>query len=127
MSKVSFAAERQLLLPAVLLERLPLVLRRLDVVERERDVVRLRLAGREPLERAVADRDALLRLAVDRRRPLEPLRSAAGISACATARVSTGIWRSRNDAIRSSSRRIWRASFAVSLSPTLSASVSIAR
>lgn len=54
------------------------------------------------------------------------LRSAAGISALATALVRTGIWRSMNFAIRSSSRRIWRAIFAVSASPISSASVSIA-
>ena len=49
-------------------------------------------------------------------------RSAAGISSWATAFVSCGISFSRNFAIRSSSRRMLRASFAVSLSPTASAS-----
>ena len=56
----------------------------------------------------------------------EPFRSAAGISAFATARVSAGICRSRKFAMRSSSRRICRAILAVSLSPISSASVSIA-
>jgi glutamate N-acetyltransferase/amino-acid N-acetyltransferase len=59
-----------------------------------------------------------------RRRPPEVRRSDAGISSCATALVSCGIWRSRNFAIRSSSRRIDFASCAVSLSPTDVASVS---
>src|SRR5215218_3421428 len=64
---------------------------------------------------------------LERRRELEvPLRrSAAGISSRATAFASCGICFSRNLAIRSSSRLMPRASFAVSLSPTLSASASI--
>jgi hypothetical protein len=77
---------------------------RLDVVLRLRVVLaRLRvvLAG--------------LRVVV-RRRP--PLRSRAGISACATAFVSRGISFSRKPAIRFSSRRIAFASLAVSRSPT---------
>jgi hypothetical protein len=53
-------------------------------------------------------------------------RSAAGISSWATAFVSCGISFSRNFAIRSSSRLMPRAIFAVSLSPTRSASASIA-
>ena len=63
-----------------------------------------------------------------RRRERLPLvrRSAAGISSRATLFVSCGIWPSRNFAIRSSSRRMPLASWAVSLSPTVSASVSIA-
>ena len=55
-----------------------------------------------------------------------PLRSAAGISVRTTSLVSETIVRSRNFAIRSSWRRYSRASLAVSLSPTASASVSIA-
>src|SRR5689334_1693293 len=51
----------------------------------------------------------------------EPLRSAAGISAFATSFVSSGICFSRKDAMRSSSRRMPFASFAVSVSPTDSA------
>ena len=61
----------------------------------------------------------------DERRREAVRRSAAGISSCATAFVSCGISFSRNFAMRSSSRRMPRAIFAVSLSPTTSASVSI--
>ena len=61
----------------------------------------------------------------DRRRDEPPLRSAAGISSRATAFASCSICFSRNFAIRSSSRLIERASFAVSLSPTVSASDSM--
>ena len=65
----------------------------------------------------------------DERRELDrdlPLRrSAAGISSFATAFASCGICFSRNLAIRSSSRRMPRASFAVSLSFTASASASM--
>ena len=65
-------------------------------------------------------------LELDRRRELPPLRrSAAGISSRATAFASCSICLARNFAIRSSSRRMVRASFAVSLSPTVSASDSI--
>ena len=71
------------------------------------------------------DVDELLRRDDDARRREPVRRSAAGISSCATAFVSCGISFSRNFAIRSSSRRMPRASFAVSLSPTVSASVSI--
>jgi hypothetical protein len=84
-----------------------------------------------PFEREDDDpdplRDELLRLREDddRLRPAG-LRSAAGISSCATAFVSCGISFSRNFAIRSSSRLIPFAIFAVSLSPTRSASASIA-
>lgn len=53
-------------------------------------------------------------------------RSDAGTSSLTTALVSTGICLARKLAIRSSSRRIERASFAVSRSPTDSASASIA-
>ena len=52
-------------------------------------------------------------------------RSAAGISSLATALASCAICFSRNLAIRSSSRRMPRASFAVSLSFTASASASM--
>jgi hypothetical protein len=61
----------------------------------------------------------------DRRRDEPPLRSAAGISSRATAFASCSICFSRNLAIRSSSRRMLRASLAVSLSPTVSASDSM--
>ena len=54
------------------------------------------------------------------------LRWAAGISVLTTSLVSCTIVLSRNFAIRSSWRRYSRASLAVSLSPTASASVSIA-
>ena len=65
-------------------------------------------------------------LELDRRRELPPLRrSAAGISSRATAFASCSICFARNFAIRSSSRRMVRASFAVSLSPTVSASDSM--
>ena len=62
---------------------------------------------------------------LDERRREPPLRSAAGISSRATAFASCSICFSRNFAIRSSSRRMPRASFAVSLSPTVSASDSM--
>ena len=62
---------------------------------------------------------------LERRREDPPLRSAAGISSRATAFASCVICFSRNFAIRSSSRLIARASFAVSLSPTVSASDSM--
>jgi hypothetical protein len=80
----------------------------LDALERERELLELR----ELLE--------------ERRRDVPPLRSAAGISSRATAFASCAICFSRNFAMRSSSRRIALASFAVSLSPTVSASASIA-
>ena len=76
--------------------------------------------------------DELLELLLDERRELDerrdddPLRrSAAGISSRATAFASCSICFARNFAIRSSSRRMLRASFAVSLSPTVSASDSM--
>ena len=74
---------------------------------------------RELLDEERRDEDDFLRR-------LPPLRSAAGISSRPTAFASRGICRSRNFAIRSSSLRIERASLCVSLSPTISASVSIA-
>ena len=82
-----------------------------------------------PLERDELERDDDDELRLrdeDDRRDDALRRSAAGISSCATAFVSCGISFARNFAIRSSSRLMPRASFAVSLSPTVSASVSIA-
>jgi hypothetical protein len=104
------------------LERLrPLELLPLDrLLPLERPLLRLLPLDRLPLDR---DEDELDReLLDDRRRDLPPLRSAAGISSRATALASCSICFSRNFAIRSSSRRMVRASFAVSLSPTVSAS-----
>jgi hypothetical protein len=69
--------------------------------------------------------EELRELRDERRREDPPLRSAAGISSRATAFASCAICFSRNFAIRSSSRLIERASFAVSLSPTVSASDSM--
>lgn len=93
-----------------------------DELERDRDEL-------DPPERELLDeRDRLLddeRLLDERRRLDPPLRSAAGISSRATAFASCGICFSRNFAIRSSSRRMPFASFAVSLSPTDSASASM--
>jgi hypothetical protein len=91
-----------------------------EELERERDELELL---REP-----PDELELRELLDERRRELDdPLRrSAAGISSRATAFASCGICFWRKPAIRSSSRRIDFASFAVSLSPTLSASASIA-
>src|SRR5215217_3238778 len=87
------------------------------------------LVLREPVDRPFDELRELLdeRRELERRREPElPLRrSAAGISSRATALASCGICFSRNFAIRSSSRRMPRASFAVSLSPTLSASASM--
>ena len=104
----------------------------LDFARDELDFVRdaLDLARVEPdFERPF---DELLELLLDERRELDerrdddPLRrSAAGISSRATAFASCAICFSRNFAIRSSSRRMLRASFAVSLSPTVSASDSM--
>jgi hypothetical protein len=104
-----------------------------DEADREADE---REVDREPDDREPDDRDEDDRDAPDRdddaerdrderRLRVPPFRSAAGISSRATAFVSCGIWLARNFAIRSSSRRMPRASFAVSLSPTVSASVSI--
>jgi hypothetical protein len=74
-----------------------------------------------PFLRTPRREDALERRRVDRGR-----RCDAGISACVTAFVNVGINRSRNLAMRSSSRRIERASRAVSESLRISASASIA-
>jgi hypothetical protein len=131
-------------LPDVEREREPLLLRdedddALPPFRDDDELLRLRVDD-EPLplrdedERDDADPlplrddDELLRLRDedDARRRVPVLRSAAGISSCATAFVSCGISFSRNFAIRSSSRLMPRAIFAVSLSPTRSASVSIA-
>jgi hypothetical protein len=57
------------------------------------------------------------------RRVRAPLRSSLGISSFATAPVSCGISFARNDDMRSSSRRMPFATFTVSRSPTVSASV----
>ena len=90
---------------------------------------------RDPLDERLEPfdelRELLLRELLDdeRRRELDrdlPLRrSAAGISSLATAFASCGICFSRNFAMRSSSRRMPRASLAVSLSFTASASASM--
>jgi hypothetical protein len=87
-------------------------------VERERDE-----DDPERDDALLDDRRELL--AARRRRLVPPLRSAAGISSRATAFASCAICFSRNFAIRSSSRRMPRASLAVSLSPTVSASDSM--
>ena len=76
---------------------------------------RVPLLARLLLERELLDERRL----EDRRRDEPPLRSAAGISSRATAFASCSICFSRNFAIRSSSRLMPRASFAVSLSPTV--------
>ena len=90
---------------------------------------------RDPLDERLEPfdelRELLLRELLDdeRRRELDrdpPLRrSAAGISSLATAFASCGICFSRNFAMRSSSRRMPRASLAVSLSFTASARASM--
>ena len=79
-----------------------------------------------PRDRALVERElvVVVRRLVVRLRP--PLRSLRGISACTTDLVRRGISFSRKPAIRFSSRRIAFASFAVSLSPTASASFWIA-
>jgi hypothetical protein len=97
----------------------------------ERDVVLPELLDRDvvlrvPLDPPFDELRVLLEELRERRDAERPLRrSAAGISSRATALASCGICFSRNLAIRSSSRLMPRASFAVSLSPTLSASASI--
>ena len=83
---------------------------------------------RDPLDARLEPFDELrerldARREVDRDVPLR--RSAAGISSLATAFASCAICFSRNLAIRSSSRRMPRASLAVSLSLTASASASM--
>jgi hypothetical protein len=84
----------------------------------------LEAVAREPDERdAVLREPAFVRERVAR--PFER-RSEAGISSVATALVSCGSSLVRNEAMRSSCLRKSRASFSVSLSPTVLASVSIA-
>jgi hypothetical protein len=118
--------------------REPLVRRELDepdreLDERERDRLEPLLRPREPevlrrraLDdlRELDDVRELGRRELERRDPLR--RSEAGTSAWTTLLVSVGMSPSRYLAMRSSSRRMLRASFAVSLSLTLSANVSIA-
>ena len=113
----------------------PLPLREVDDFEvddflREPEPPALRADDREDEPLPLRDRELLERdddeRELDRRDDDAERRSAAGISSCATAFVSCGISLPRNFCIRSSSRRIDLASFAVSLSPTIPASVSIA-
>jgi C5a peptidase len=82
---------------------------------------------RDPLDERLEPFDVLRERLDEERRVVDPplRRSAAGISSLATAFASCGICFSRNFAIRSSSRRMPRASLAVSLSLTASASASI--
>ena len=87
--------------------------------EPERDDVRERDERERDDELDERERD-------DERRRVDVRRSAAGISAVATALVSCGICLRRKSRMRSSSRRIDFAIFAVSRSPTDSASASIA-
>jgi hypothetical protein len=97
----------------------------------ERDVVLPELLDRDvvlrvPLDPPFDELRVLLEELRERRDAERPLRrSAAGISSRATALASCGICFSRNLAIRSSSRRMPRASLAVSLSLTASASASM--
>ena len=82
---------------------------------------------RDALDERLEPFDVLRERLEDDRRELDaPLRrSAAGISSLATAFASCGICFSRNLAMRSSSRRMPRASLTVSLSLTASASASM--
>jgi len=83
---------------------------------------------RDPLDERLEPFDELRELLEDERRDeldLPLRRSAAGISSLASAFASCGICFSRNFAMRSSSRRMPRASLAVSLSFTASASASM--
>jgi hypothetical protein len=106
------------------LDRLPLDFAR---VEPDLDLLDAELRERELLDPPFDELRELLdeRRLEDRRRDEPPLRSAAGISSRATALASCSICFSRNFAIRSSSRLMPRASLAVSLSPTVSASDSM--
>jgi hypothetical protein len=92
----------------------------------ERELLARELELLDPLER-LAPFELRELLDDDERRELDPplRRSAAGISSLATAFASCGICFSRNLAMRSSSRRMPRASLAVSLSFTASASASM--
>jgi hypothetical protein len=95
-----------------------------DELDRERDELD---DERDDDERELPfEREELEERLLDDRRREPPFRSDAGISSRATAFASCSICFSRNFAIRSSSRRIDFASFAVSVSPTVSASVSMA-
>ena len=125
--------ERALVDPLVRLLPEPDPLARVDAVlrdelegEPERDELAREREDDALLERPFDELRGLLdlRRRLDERRP-PPLRSAAGTSSRATAFASWSICRSRNFAIRSSSRRMPRASCAVSLSPTSVASASI--
>ena len=119
------------------LERLPLDFARVEPgLDRDDDPDRELLDDRDLLDAELRERDPLElpfdelreldeRRLDDRRRDEPPLRSAAGISSRATALASWSICFSRNLAIRSSSRLMLRASLAVSLSPTVSASDSM--
>jgi hypothetical protein len=103
---------------------------RLDFdAEPERELLAREPERRDPLDERLEPFDAPRELLDDERRELErdrPLRrSAAGISSLATALASCVICFSRKLAIRSSSRRMERASLAVSLSLTASASASM--
>jgi hypothetical protein len=112
-------------------------LARLGELERERLDAEPELLAREPELRDPLELDfarlepfdELRELLDDLRRELDPeaplRRSAAGISSLATAFASCGICFSRNFAMRSSSRRMPRASLAVSLSFTASANASM--
>jgi hypothetical protein len=93
-------------------------LRRLD---EDPDLLR---EDEEPDLPAEDEEEDRLREEDDRRREVE--RWSEGISVRTTSLVSVAICFSRNLAMRSSSRRMARASLAVSSSPTASASVSIA-
>jgi hypothetical protein len=99
------------------------------VDEPDRELLAREPELRDPLDERLEPFDELRELLDDERRELDrdlPLRrSAAGISSFATAFASCGICFSRNFAMRSSSRRMPRASLAVSLSFTASASASM--
>jgi hypothetical protein len=102
---------------------------RLDA-EPDRELLARELDLRDPPDERLDPFEELRELLDDeRRRELDrdvPLRrSAAGISSLATAFASCAICFSRNFAMRSSSRRMPRASLAVSLSFTASASASM--
>ena len=104
-------------------DEVPLPLRDRDVDRELRDVVERDAVERDAVER---ERAAVVRDRDREREAVAVRRSAAGISALATSFVRRGISFSRKLAMRSSSRLIAFASLAVSLSPTVSASDSIA-
>jgi hypothetical protein len=104
------------------------LLRDEDDPERDADALLRAELDRDDAEARERDEDDPLRdplRELERRRDDPPFRSAAGISSRATAFASCSICFARNFAIRSSSRRMERASFAVTLSPTVSASDSM--